>query len=164
MTAQNDAVNARVQKLREDAQAGGYTLNPDDGVVRALAEGLLRNRERYGIESCPCRLFRGSAADNADIICPCNYRDDDLAEYGACFCGLYVADASKTQAMQVPERRPPLSERQRKAQTQQAAKPAGELTYPVYRCSVCGYLCARDNPPQVCPICKAGRERFERFL
>jgi rubrerythrin len=28
---------------------------------------------------------------------------------------------------------------------------------------VCGYLCAREHPPGVCPICKAKRERFERF-
>jgi ferredoxin-thioredoxin reductase catalytic chain len=38
---------------------------------------------------------------------------------------------------------------------------AGEIT--VWRCKVCGYLCARKNPPEVCPICKVGRERFEPF-
>ena len=38
------------------------------------------------------------------------------------------------------------------------------LSYPVWRCRVCGYLCARDNPPETCPICKAGKDRFERFM
>ncbi len=38
------------------------------------------------------------------------------------------------------------------------------LKYPVWRCKVCGYLCARDEPPGLCPVCKAGKERFERFL
>ena len=33
----------------------------------------------------------------------------------------------------------------------------------VWRCRVCGYLCARTEPPEVCPICKVGRERFELF-
>lgn len=33
----------------------------------------------------------------------------------------------------------------------------------VWRCRVCGYLCARAGPPETCPICKAGRERFEPF-
>jgi rubrerythrin len=42
-------------------------------------------------------------------------------------------------------------------------KPAG-LAYPVWRCKVCGYLAARDEPPDLCPICKASRERFERFM
>ena len=40
----------------------------------------------------------------------------------------------------------------------------GSLALPVWRCKVCGYLCARDEPPEVCPICKAKKERFERFL
>jgi rubrerythrin len=38
------------------------------------------------------------------------------------------------------------------------------LSRPVWRCRVCGYLCARDEPPEVCPICKASRDRFERFM
>jgi len=38
------------------------------------------------------------------------------------------------------------------------------LSHPVWRCRVCGYLCARDEAPGVCPICKAKKERFERFL
>jgi rubrerythrin len=32
---------------------------------------------------------------------------------------------------------------------------------PVWRCKVCGYLCARTRPPLKCPICKADRDRFE---
>jgi ferredoxin-thioredoxin reductase catalytic chain len=34
---------------------------------------------------------------------------------------------------------------------------------PVWRCTVCGYLCAREGPPDVCPICKVTKDRFERF-
>ena len=33
----------------------------------------------------------------------------------------------------------------------------------VWRCKVCGYLCARVNPPETCPICKVSRDRFEPF-
>ncbi|MGQ9817596.1 MAG: rubredoxin-like domain-containing protein, partial [bacterium] len=29
---------------------------------------------------------------------------------------------------------------------------------------VCGYLCARNSPPEICPICKATKERFEKFI
>ncbi len=49
-----------------------------------------------------------------------------------------------------------------KIAAQEAAepRPAG---MPVWRCKVCGYLCAREKPPGVCPICKAQRERFEIF-
>jgi len=38
------------------------------------------------------------------------------------------------------------------------------LGFPVWRCRVCGYLCARAQPPAVCPICRAKKERFERFF
>ncbi len=33
----------------------------------------------------------------------------------------------------------------------------------VLRCTVCGYLCARDELPDICPICRAKKERFEKF-
>jgi len=45
--------------------------------------------------------------------------------------------------------------------TEPQPTPAGEIR--VWRCKVCGYLCARTEPPEVCPICKVGRERFEPF-
>ena len=35
---------------------------------------------------------------------------------------------------------------------------------PVWRCKVCGYLCARRRPPLKCPVCKADQDRFERFV
>jgi len=38
------------------------------------------------------------------------------------------------------------------------------LPLPVWRCKVCGYLCARESPPELCPICKATADRFERFM
>ena len=47
---------------------------------------------------------------------------------------------------------------------QMAAKPDGKLPLPVWRCKVCGYLCAREEAPEPCPICKAHKDRFERFM
>jgi rubredoxin len=85
-------------------------------------------------------------------------------EYGACFWGLYVAEAvakGKQELTSVPERRPPPE--QRKASKQVAAN-LSNLPLPIWRCKVCGYLCARDGPPEICPICKAKKERFERFI
>jgi ferredoxin-thioredoxin reductase catalytic chain len=156
----DERVKNRLEKLKTDAGSAGYLLNQDENFVADLVEGLITNNDRYGIESCPCRLFTGTQSDNMDIVCPCVYRDDDLAEYGACFCALYVVKGAPT--TQVPERRPSLEERQK---TQSKATPTiGTLPYPVYRCSVCGYLCANTHPPNVCPICKAKKDRFERFL
>lgn len=63
----------------------------------------------------------------------------------------------------IPERRPP-PEQRRQPKPVSAASALGALPLPVWRCKVCGYLCARDGPPEVCPICKAKKDRFERFI
>lgn len=44
-----------------------------------------------------------------------------------------------------------------------AAPAPGTGEVRVWRCRVCGYLCARPAPPEVCPICKVSRDRFEPF-
>ncbi|MDD5674473.1 MAG: ferredoxin-thioredoxin reductase catalytic domain-containing protein [Chitinivibrionales bacterium] len=155
------------KRLRDEAEASGYHLNPDVEFTRDLAAGLLVNEKRYGYWSCPCRLASGDKQRDLDIICPCDYRDPDLAEHGACFCALYVNDAilqGKQKAKSIPERRP---NARRVAQPKQAAQSGGatgmKFPYPVWRCKVCGYLCGRNEPPEKCPICKASKERFERF-
>nr|MBC7245042.1 ferredoxin:glutaredoxin reductase [Chloroflexota bacterium] len=155
----------RYKKLKREAEAGGYHLNPDIEFTRELVEGLLINEARYGYPSCPCRIASGVKEEDLDIICPCDYRDPDLNEYGACYCALYVSQAvlkGEQQVRSIPERRPPPEER--KKRTQHPAGIPSALPYPVWRCKVCGYLCARDEPPEICPICKAKKERFERFL
>jgi len=168
-------VRRAYEKLKKDAQAGGYHLNPDEEFVRDLIRGMLVNERRYGYWSCPCRLAEGKKTEDLDIICPCDYRDADLNEHGACYCALYVSQEvldGRRELGSIPERRPPLEERRRAAAgaSKLAAKepgPAaglGRLPLPVWRCKVCGYLCAREGPPEVCPVCKAGRERFERFM
>jgi len=73
------------------------------------------------------------------------------------------------QAKPIPERRPSETERNRVGPdegfvTSKDATGISGLRYPVWRCTVCGYLCAREEPPLVCPICKAKKDRFERFI
>lgn len=161
-----DQVNERYERLKREADAGGYHLNPDVPFVKMLVEGLLVNEQRYGYASCPCRIASGVAEDDQDIICPCDYRDADLNEFDACYCALYVSEAiarGQKQARSIPERRPPSEVRRKQARASGLSVPA-QLPYPVWRCKVCGYLCARDQPPEICPICRAKKERFERFL
>ena len=163
-----EQVDRAYRRLRENEERVGYHLNPDDSFTLELVRGLLINQNRYGYRACPCRLASGVREEDRDIICPCDYRDPDLAEYDACYCALYVSPAivSGNKALApVPERRPPEGERMkmREKQTPVGAVPSG-LSLPVWRCKVCGYLCAREEPPGVCPICKADKDRFERFM
>jgi ferredoxin-thioredoxin reductase catalytic chain len=161
-----EQVDARYEKLKREAEASGYQLNPDTDFVKMLVEGLLVNEQRYGYGSCPCRIASGSREDDLDIVCPCDYRDPDLSEYDACYCALYVSRAvakGLKQTHSIPERRPRPEQRKKAAAGRNAATRVA-LAYPVWRCKVCGYLCARDEPPEICPICKAKKERFERFM
>ena len=150
------------QRLKRDAEAGGYHLNPDLEFVEDLLAGLQKNQERYGYMSCPCRLASGKKTDDLDIICPCDYRDPDLKEHEMCYCGLYVSGkilSGDEDIHPIPERRSP-----NRCKREPAPEVIGKLSLPVYRCKVCGYLCAREHPPEVCPICKVSAERFERFI
>lgn len=179
-----EQIEARYLKLKKEGEASGYYLNPEVNFTKELVEGLLINEERYGYLACPCRLATGNKEKDLDIICPCDYRDADLNDFGTCYCGLYVSEEvvkGKKKVQKIPERRKspweeeiisPFSE---KLTNQEKEKPEGfetssgygisqKLPLPVWRCRVCGYLCAREQPPLICPICKASKERFEKFI
>ncbi len=72
-------------RLRREAEAAGYHLNPDVEFTKALVRGMILNERRYGYWACPCRLASGKKAEDLDIICPCDYRDADLTDYGSCY-------------------------------------------------------------------------------
>ncbi len=96
--------------LKKAQEPKGYYFNADKEKVFQLLEGLLVNKERYGYMSCPCRLAANDREWDRDIICPCIYRVPDVAEYGSCFCNLYVSkewNENKIPHTYVPERRPP---------------------------------------------------------
>ena len=159
-------IDKLLQRLSKEAESAGYHLNPDVTFTRDLVEALLVNERRYGYWACPCRLASGNKDEDLDIICPCDYRDPDLDEYGACYCSLYVSQDVKTgkkKAASIPDRRLPEGERI-KVKPVRGERDTTSLSRPVWRCKVCGYLCAREQPPEVCPICKAKRDRFERFM
>jgi len=167
----------QVRKRAEaDAKTYGYSLIPDADLLQAFLEGLKTNEERYGYPVCPCRLASGNLDYDRDIICPCDYRDPDVTQYGACYCRLYVTKEvfeSKKELPTVPERRP--MEKQIRAfqtvQTKSSAEASGaeekeelvQITIgnkKMWYCKQCGYVVFREEPPYVCPICKAKREMF----
>jgi ferredoxin-thioredoxin reductase catalytic chain len=161
------------QRAEADARTYGYHLNPDAKFLQSLLEGLKQNEERYGYPSCPCRLASGKFEYDRDILCPCDYRDPDVLEFGACYCGLYVrkdVHEGRTELQPVPERRP--MEKQARAYgaaalptttvtiTKEEVKEISEPKKKLWYCTQCGYVVFRDEPPYVCPICKAKREFF----
>jgi len=94
--------------LSEYAHSVGIQLSNDKESVLDILAGLLKNEERYGYRSCPCRLASGFKERDEDIICPCRYRDDDIRDFGSCYCSLYVSEAWNRNMIPhrvVPERR-----------------------------------------------------------
>ena len=97
------------EALKKTQEAKGYYFNKDRKKVFELLDGLLVNKERYGYMCCPCRLAANDRQWDKDIICPCVYRDPDVAEYGSCYCNLYVSkewNDGTIEHVYVPERRP----------------------------------------------------------
>ncbi len=168
ITVSPEQVDALYKRLDREAKAAGYNLNPDVEFTKGLVESLLINEERYGYWACPCRLADGEREKDLDIICPCDYRDADLYDYGACYCALYVSEAvlkGEQDLQPIPERRPPGGpESAGKEEHEEELVGFTRRGIPVWRCKVCGYLCARPRPPLKCPVCKADRDRFERFM
>jgi rubrerythrin len=141
-----------------------------------------------------------------DVICPCDYRDPDVLEYGACYCALYISkeiSEKKLPISPVPERRPPEKISRATAfvtggevtpmapQAEAAAAGGAQVKAEVraeapktmapqvilrevaageqagatnklkfWYCKQCGYVVFREEPPYICPICKARRELF----
>lgn len=159
-----ESIKVLYDQLKNEAESFGYHLNPDEDFTKELIKGLIINNDRYGYRACPCRLASGEKSKDIDIICPCNYRDPDLSEYDTCYCSLYVSkniiDGEK-ELTSIPERRfeEPGNKTNKKINEKTIV-----LSKPIWRCKVCGYLCGRDTPPEICPICKAKKERFEKFI
>jgi ferredoxin-thioredoxin reductase catalytic subunit len=84
-TVAPDEVDKLYERLKAEAEAGGYHLNPEVAFTKDLVNGLLANQKRYGYPACPCRLASGIKDKDLDIICPCDYRDPDLGDYDTCY-------------------------------------------------------------------------------
>ncbi len=152
-------------ELQKQIESSGYRLNPDFEFTESLLKSIIINEKRYGYGACPCRLAVNDKKEDLDIICPCDYRDPDLDEYDAFNCGLYVSGEifkGETKLKSIPERRPSPEEREI-LRTKSISEIISSSSTPIWRCKVCGYLCARGEPPEICPICKVERERFELF-
>ena len=173
------------RRAEADAKTYGYYLTPQPELLQGFLEGLKTNEDRYGYPLCPCRLASGIYEYDRDIICPCDYRDPDVAQYGSCYCRLYVNKEvyDSKNLPEVPERRP-LEKQQRAYGTQSvaskqtapqegqekssttlsttshAAKPQPIVKKKLWYCKQCGYVVYREDPPYICPICKAKREEF----
>jgi ferredoxin-thioredoxin reductase catalytic subunit len=161
------------RRSETNAKSHGYFLCPDPDFLQNLLEGLKENEDRYGYGVCPCRLASGNFEWDRDIICPCDYRDADVEEYGQCFCALYVNkdvyDGTKSMEP-IPERRSQakVDRAMGKTAEQSDSTPgsieASDTNRKLFYCKVCGYVTFREDAPHKCPICQAKQEMFGEIV
>ena len=166
-------IEAAHKRAMRDATRNRMHLCPVPDLLNDLLKGLAENEKRYGYPSCPCRIASGDLEKDRDIICPCDYRDPDIEEFGQCYCALYVNEAVHKGEMpteSIPERRP--MEKQMASlgfgeESSVKSKITGEAKSTDRRllyCKQCGYTVLREDPPFKCPICQAKRELFAEII
>jgi len=99
-----------MEYIKNICTINGYIVNKDEITYNDLVEGLVENKKNYGYQSCPCRLATGKKELDRDLICPCDYAPEDIKEFDACYCNLYLRsdfyEKVKADFISVPERRP----------------------------------------------------------
>lgn len=91
-------VRAKKQQrwLEKYSEQNNYALNPSWMMLTNLKSNLCEMEATFGKRYCPC--FEPSADEelNKKMMCPCEFIDDEIAEYGTCHCALFgPADLSK---------------------------------------------------------------------
>jgi ferredoxin-thioredoxin reductase catalytic subunit len=76
--------------MEKYAESQGFKLNPDEKVVTALLQGLIKNEEKYGHRYCPCRPVTGNREEDRLKVCPCFWHRAEIENTGRCHCGLFV--------------------------------------------------------------------------
>lgn len=103
----SDGMKEYVKKV---SSKNNWILNKNQDAFQDLINGLVDNKKYYDYQSCPCRLASGNRELDRDLICPCNYASDDVKEFGACYCNLYLRpdyyETINKEFLVVPERRP----------------------------------------------------------
>ena len=95
--------------ILNSAEKYGWVVQPDESFLQTVEDGLQQTLKTYGYYLCPCREGWGNRFKDKDITCPCDYAQEDIREYGQCYCGLFMskeAAASGKAPDAIPDRRP----------------------------------------------------------
>jgi len=95
--------------INQVAETNHWINNQEKRTYEDLIDGLVDNKRNLGYQSCPCRFASGKRELDRDLICPCNYAAQDIKEYFACYCNLFLSPDFYDKGINyiiVPERRP----------------------------------------------------------
>jgi len=68
-----------------------FKLNPDNKIVKMIAEGVLENEKNHQLKLCPCQLRDNTKERDLELLCPCNFKTQKTwKEEGRCWCSLFL--------------------------------------------------------------------------
>ncbi len=73
-----------------------YVINPSWMMATNLKSNLCEMEATFGKRYCPCFEPSGDKELDKKMMCPCEFVEDEIKEYGTCHCALFgPADLSK---------------------------------------------------------------------
>lgn len=85
---QAEATRARLEKY---LQGKPFYFNPDPDIVDSIIRAIVKRCEKFGQDYCPCRRVTGNETEDAAIVCPCVYHEQEIEEQGHCHCMLFTS-------------------------------------------------------------------------
>lgn len=82
--------------IKKFAKQKNYALNPSWMMSTNLEIWLSELEATFGKRYCPCFEPSDNAELNKKMLCPCEFIEDEIKEYGTCHCALFgSADLDK---------------------------------------------------------------------
>jgi len=93
-----DAAKKQQKWMDKYCKQKNYTVNPNWMMSTNLKSNLCEMEATFGKRYCPCFEPSGDKELDKKMMCPCEYVEDEIKEYGTCHCALFgPADLSKEQ-------------------------------------------------------------------
>ncbi len=75
--------------LEKYCEQKGYALNPSWMMTTSLKSNLCEMEATFGKRYCPCFEPSGDTVLDKKMMCPCEFIEDEIEEYGTCHCALF---------------------------------------------------------------------------
>lgn len=83
------AIKKQDKWITKFAEKKGYDINPNKMINTNLKIWLSEMEGIYSKRMCPCFDPSGDAELDKKMICPCQFIDEEIEEYGTCHCALF---------------------------------------------------------------------------
>ncbi len=84
--------------MEKYCEKNNYVINPSWMMATNLKSNLCEMEATFGKRYCPCFEPSGDKELDKKMMCPCEFVEEEIKEYGTCHCALFgPADLSKEQ-------------------------------------------------------------------